>query len=1213
MSAQNGSKTMTLLKDLILIPESVHKSDFVVSLKDGIGNPKAVVDNYVVTDQLVGCFRNALELILSSVEDSASKGAYLHGSFGAGKSHFMAILHLLLQGDVHVRAKPELAPVVDEFDERLQGRKFLLVPYHMVGARSMEDGVLGGYVDYVRALHPDASTPAVYVDDEILNDARSLRNDMGDDAFFGRLGGAGSDDGFGDLAGGWNAERFEAAAQAPPDSTERRRLVADYIDTFATAIRHAARASGQGFVPFADGLDAISQHASGLGYDGVVLFLDELILWFASRMPNPDFVQAEGQKIANLVEAASQDRPAPLASLIARQRDLREFLGEGVPGADQLNFGDSLEWWESRFDTIQLSDTNLRAIVQKRLLQPKNPEARAQLDSAFEEVADQAGSALDTLLTSDADKEAFRRVYPFSPAMIDTLVAVSAYLQRERTALRLLAQLLSQKAPSLEVGDLVPIGDLYDVIRDGEEPFSDQLKRHFQSARSLYDHKLRPLLLQEHGLDSGEALEELPHRHPARMGDRILKTLLLASLVPDVGPLKGLTVRRLADLNHGSIRSPIRGEEAATVLAFLKKWAPEVPELQFSGDDQDPVVSLQLSGVDIDSIVKEYRHVDNSGARRSKVRELVYQALNIDSEPSIFALEHSWEWRGRKRIADVRFGNVRDPADIPDSEFRAQGRPRVILDFPFDDPGHGPADDLARMQELGETLESTPTVAWLPLFFTEEALQRLGRLVILDHLLTGDRLEGATAHLAPQDRGQARTLLKNQQSSLRGQMTDILRQAYGVISPKEQWVQPGLSGAQQFPTLDPFLKVQPPTAPSMTDAFGQILDQVMSHLYPAHPKFEARVTTGDLKKCLEHVARAVGEKHGRAEIPQSDRAAVRKVLGPLEIATTGDAHITMKRHWKDHFQRRIQEVPGTPVTVERLRQWIDDPEPMGLEDELASLVIAAWCMQDNRILMNAGLQIEPQIGKLAPNVEARTQDLPTKSEWEAAAPKLNAIFGVQASPVLNASNLASALGKARETARQRVDSADALHKALIERVAAFGGDTEGDRVQTARAVVELLDFLTANADDVAAVRHLAVFDTPTSPQALGRSMKSASEVRSVVVGTNWELFDLIDNLKGGWRSAADKILHSVREGLEQDELAVPLGERLRAVTREATALLGRATAEQEPGPGPTGGDKAELPVTGELSGEEAKLALRQLAARSEEIDELLVRWRLRAE
>jgi predicted ATPase len=44
----------------------------------------------------VKCFDLALKLVKMAIEGSSSKAAYLHGSFGSGKSHFMAILHLLL-------------------------------------------------------------------------------------------------------------------------------------------------------------------------------------------------------------------------------------------------------------------------------------------------------------------------------------------------------------------------------------------------------------------------------------------------------------------------------------------------------------------------------------------------------------------------------------------------------------------------------------------------------------------------------------------------------------------------------------------------------------------------------------------------------------------------------------------------------------------------------------------------------------------------------------------------------------------------------------------------------------------------------------------------------------------------------------------------------------------------------------------------------------
>ena len=63
---------------------------------------------------------------------------------------------------------------------------------------------------------------------------------------------------------------------------------------------------------------------------------------------------------------------------------------------------------------------------------------------------------MEILLTRTADRQMFRKVYPFSPALVQTLVAVSSALQRERTALKIMLQLLVDKRQTLQVGDLIP-------------------------------------------------------------------------------------------------------------------------------------------------------------------------------------------------------------------------------------------------------------------------------------------------------------------------------------------------------------------------------------------------------------------------------------------------------------------------------------------------------------------------------------------------------------------------------------------------------------------------------------------------------------------------------------------------------------------------------------------------------------------------------------
>ena len=158
--------------------------------------PEETVSNYVVTPELARTFDDALSFIKGALEANTSKACYLHGSFGSGKSHFMAMLHLILQLVLRAVSIPELAWVIEKANGWIQGKKFLLVPYHMIGARNMEAGILGGYADFIRRLHPEAPVPGVYLAEGLFADAQDVRRSMGDAAFFAKLneGGGGESD-----------------------------------------------------------------------------------------------------------------------------------------------------------------------------------------------------------------------------------------------------------------------------------------------------------------------------------------------------------------------------------------------------------------------------------------------------------------------------------------------------------------------------------------------------------------------------------------------------------------------------------------------------------------------------------------------------------------------------------------------------------------------------------------------------------------------------------------------------------------------------------------------------------------------------------------------------------------------------------------------------------------------------------------------------------
>ena len=164
-----------MLRDVIDIKQSISTSDFVLRLAEAVTEKgaEAALRDYVVTERLLDNFAEALGLIKSALDGHTSKAVYLHGSFGSGKSHFMAVLYALLSGNQAALSRSEFDPVLTRHEWlTMGGKKFLLVPYHMLGAKALEQRVLGEYVKHVRALHPDAPIPQVYRTDTLFADLR---------------------------------------------------------------------------------------------------------------------------------------------------------------------------------------------------------------------------------------------------------------------------------------------------------------------------------------------------------------------------------------------------------------------------------------------------------------------------------------------------------------------------------------------------------------------------------------------------------------------------------------------------------------------------------------------------------------------------------------------------------------------------------------------------------------------------------------------------------------------------------------------------------------------------------------------------------------------------------------------------------------------------------------------------------------------------------
>lgn len=138
------------LRDVLDIPEEVLAGDYKVELTGGFDEAEQRIEEYVVTPSLGRAFRESLNLVKASVLGNKSNAAYLHGSFGSGKSHFMTVLHAVLENQPAARRKEELQGVIADHDGWLGGQRFMMVPFHLVGVTDLDSAILGGYAAEAR-------------------------------------------------------------------------------------------------------------------------------------------------------------------------------------------------------------------------------------------------------------------------------------------------------------------------------------------------------------------------------------------------------------------------------------------------------------------------------------------------------------------------------------------------------------------------------------------------------------------------------------------------------------------------------------------------------------------------------------------------------------------------------------------------------------------------------------------------------------------------------------------------------------------------------------------------------------------------------------------------------------------------------------------------------------------------------------------------------
>ena len=89
------------------------------------------------------------------------------------------------------------------------------------------------------------------------------------------------------------------------------------------------------------------------------------------------------------------------------------------------------------------------------------------------------------------------------------------------------------------------------------------------------------------------------------------------------------------------------GSEGVAVLTKLKRWAGQVGEIKISDESANPIVSLEVAGVDTDGILANAMSHDSHGNRQVEVRQLVTESLALGDAPNgLFGQSLEVSWRG---------------------------------------------------------------------------------------------------------------------------------------------------------------------------------------------------------------------------------------------------------------------------------------------------------------------------------------------------------------------------------------------------------------------------------------------------------------------------------------------------------------------------------------------------------------------------------------
>lgn len=1037
------------ISEALDLPQIAALDEFITRLDDTDDRVRRSLEQFVLTEEVQKKLDTMLGDVGARLAQGRDTGRFIYGTFGSGKSHLMTVLGKMLERDEAVYAVGDagLATLRSRHDW-LDKHRTLVVRVNMMGKSSLSSAL---YTAFNAALPKEVPqlqfTNEKRIFELIENDAQ--RHYGGIDKLVA------------------NAVEDKAIPSAKFYERGRRGDLQQQLDLAArlqTWRDHGAKPVRPEdlWVPAPEGFARISRHAKDHGYTAITWLIDELVIWIRGK--SRDEYMSQINELSALVDHdGTATRVVPFFVAVAVQQDIAETCPQDL---SEKGFRAQLGFISDRFSPpLKLEDQDLYEVASRRVLR-RRPEAVEAFDRAVDATFRKYADAIKEL-SGNLDPALVRKLYPFHPALLRVLVDVTQALSRSRTAMAALYGLL-KKYPELEVGSFLPLGALFDIIFTHDNVESVRKREQSPIAKRFVDAYDTYERLQGK-LD--EAAKTVPGAQPEEL-HQLVRTVLLCQLsekpyFPTGQALRErVTATTLLRLNQSDVRALTERTGVSKVIKLFKALHTE-PQIQVTGDADDPIIVIKTEQVDIEKVLAEAR------AEVTHSNRFAYCLKVLDGELGLglgktTKVATTVTWRGTKRKGLVRVANVRvlsyaghdNEFDAGDDEFL------ILIDYPFDEKtGASRQDDLDTLQTARQRKRQW-TVGWLPVHFTDGEKRALDNAAAIEKIRE-DKRRFLDLNYSVRD---AQTIAGALEAFL-GTQQEVLKDAVRRLYFEEGTIH-GCSDQ-----LDGISVV----GRDKSKAIDGLATAILDARYPQHPHFKRRVQRAELERLAELVAVAA-QTGQHVDVKGADMEIVEAYGVPLEMVYKSESSISRRTDGRflSAVHGWISKEPGRfKASVVRDKLTAGGKDGFGFNDDVVRFFLFYLLQVDGyEAKVKGDSQTIDGLASLPADFELVKADVVDAPTWDKARSVAKRVCGVEGRADLPSPPEQSKLSREVGTAARKLKDEVGIFQTHLKQVLLWAKIAPGTS-KRADAVARLSELLgkvvdtTAHADRM---RILAALD-----------------------------------------------------------------------------------------------------------------------------------------